>query len=120
MARPRKRKRVCRMPNVNVFGPYRGEDIGEYIEMSVEEFETIRIIDYEGFTQEKCGEFMGIGRSTVQRLYEIARGKIADSMVNGRAIKIQGGDYSLCSQLEDSDRCGRCHRNRFRGGRRGK
>ena len=119
MARPRKRKRVCTMPNINTFGPYMDNTIDDFIAMSVEEFETIRLIDYEGFTQEECGEFMGVGRSTVQRLYEAARAKIADSMVNGKMLKIEGGDYSLCSQLEETDRCGRCYRNRRRG-RRGR
>ncbi len=120
MARPRKRKRVCREPDIKTFGPYlENTDIvmSDVIEMSVEEFETIRLIDYEGFTQEECGEAMGVGRSTVQRLYEIARGKLADCMVNGKTIKIEGGDYRLCSELGETERCNRCYRTRHRRGR---
>lgn len=120
MARPRKRKRVCREPNINTFGPYLENTdivIDNLIGMSVEEFETIRLIDYEDFTQEECAEAMGVGRSTVQRLYETARGKLADCIVNGKTLKIEGGDYRLCSELEELERCNRCYKNRHRRGR---
>ncbi len=120
MARPKKEKRVCREPDINIFGPHMDSldmPLCEIVEMTVEEFETIRLIDYEGFTQVECGEAMGVGRSTVQRLYEIARKKIADSLVNGKMLKIEGGDYKLCDQIENISRCGKCYRNRHRGGR---
>ena len=107
------------MPAIDAFGPYMDDITDDYINMTVEEYETIRHIDHEGFTQAECAEFMEIGRSTVQRLYEIARQKIADSIVNGKVLKIEGGHYRLCNQLEEDERCGRCYRNRrrFRGGR---
>lgn len=120
MARPRKKKSVCSMPSIEIFGPLAnagGRD--GYIELTVEEFETIRLIDYENLTQQECGDLMQVGRSTVQRLYEIARGKIADSIVNGRTLKIGGGDYKLCDQLEEGGACRRCQRRRrHRHGRR--
>ncbi|WP_129721666.1 DUF134 domain-containing protein [Xylanivirga thermophila] len=118
MPRPRKWKRVCNMPKVNTFGPcIEDNDITGAIQMTVEEFETIRLIDHEGLNQEQCSEIMGIGRSTVQRLYEKARRKIADSIVNGKVLKIEGGDYRVCSDLESGNACEKCIRNRYRRGR---
>lgn len=117
MGRPRKWKRICNMPEINTFGPYHSNNTNGFIEMPVEEFETIRMIDYEGLTQEECGEIMGVGRSTIQRIYEDARKKVADVLVNGKILKIQGGDYKLCSELDDTEMCYKCFRNRHRRGR---
>jgi len=122
MARPRKRKRVCKVPELNTFGPYTkdGEEAGMdiVVEMTVEEFETIRMIDLEGLTQAECGQRMKVGRSTVQRIYEIARRKLADSLIHGKTLKIKGGDYKLCSQLDEIEMCNNCRRHRRR--RRGR
>ncbi len=118
MARPRKWKRVCGVPEINIFGPYMGnKNVDDFTEMTIEEFETIRMIDHEGLTQEQCAEIMEVGRSTIQRIYENARKKVADSLVNGKVLKIQGGDYKLCGELEDVEICNRCFRKRHRAGR---
>jgi len=107
MARPRKYKRVCCMPEVTSFGPLNGEEQLEDICMSVEEYEVIRMMDYENNTQEECALAMGVARSTVQRIYDDARKKIADSLVNGKPLKIEGGDYKLCSEYDDDLPCKR-------------
>ncbi len=62
-------------------------DLAE-IELSLPEFEAIRLIDYEGIPQTKAGEKMHISQSTLSRILSIARGKIADAIINGKAIKI--------------------------------
>lgn len=98
MARPRKRRRVCGVPVYKTFGPLNRSDRNEEdIKLTVEEYEVIRLIDLEGLEQEECAEVMGVGRSTVQRMYVAARKKIADSLVNGRVLKIEGGDYVICN-----------------------
>ena len=114
MARPRKRRRVCGLPIYKTFGPVNGKDSGETIILSVEEYETIRLIDLEGLEQEECANRMGVARSTVQRMYTVAKQKIADSIVNGKVIKIEGGDYILCElDRETCISCGRGgHRHR--------
>ena len=116
MARPRKRRNVCVLPEVNKFGPMNvdAENIDEIIVMSVEEYETIRLIDSEGLTQEECSKSMGVARSTVQRIYDEARKKLADALVNGKTLKIRGGDYTLCENNEGERRCARkgCCRRR--------
>lgn len=115
MVRPRKWRRVCMLPKVDRFGPLdmsSGET--EKIIMTVEEYETIRLMDLEGFNQESCAETMGIARSTVQRIYNGARRKLADSLVNGRILIIDGGDYKLCGDFGDNENCEECASGRYR------
>jgi len=116
MARPRKWRRVCKLPQVNTFGPpYREGDMGELITMTVEEYESIRLMDLEGLNQQECANLMGIARSTIQRIYDDARKKLADSIVNGKTLKIEGGDYKLCSEFKDRESCDGCicHGHRY-------
>ena len=114
MARPRKWRKVCCMPASDRFGPLnRPLSPENCVIMSVDEYETIRLIDLEGFTQEQCAEQMNIARTTVQRIYNDARQKLADSLVNSRVLRIEGGDYQLCEGLEEVCRCGGCHRHRL-------
>jgi predicted DNA-binding protein (UPF0251 family) len=83
--------------------------------MTVDEYETIRLIDLQGFTQEECASQMKIARTTVQGIYNEARKKLADSLVNGKVLQIEGGTYQLCDGLEKSCGCGGCKRHRFGG-----
>lgn len=112
MPRPKKWRKVCCMPQVSRFGPLNGNALNEtYIIMSVDEYETVRLIDLEGLTQEESAEHMKVARTTVQGIYDNARKKIADSLVNGKILLIEGGDYQLCDGLQSH--CGglRCRRN---------
>lgn len=102
------------MPANDRFGPLNRPISPENgVVMSVDEYETIRLIDLEGFTQEQCAEQMNIARTTVQRIYNDARQKLADSLVNSKVLRIEGGDYQLCEGLEEVCRCGGCHRHRL-------
>lgn len=105
MARPRKCRRVCGMPQNNSFAPVGSGRISERVIMAVDEYETIRLIDLVGYTQEECAEQMGIARTTVQGIYNDARGKLADALVNGKMLFIEGGDVDLCQREQDG--CGR-------------
>lgn len=115
MPRPRKWRKVCCLPGSDRFGPVGGAPDAEHIvTMTVDEFETIRLIDLESFTQEECARQMNIARTTVQGIYDGARRKVADSLVNGKMLVIGGGDYVLCQGLEETCRCGGCQRHRCR------
>lgn len=97
MARPAKSRRVCRLPLCQEF--YGGKGNGSGITLTVEEYETIRLIDYMGFSQEECARQMGGSRATIQALYTEARKKLARFLVEGASLKIEGGNYSLCENL---------------------
>ncbi|MGH4141048.1 DUF134 domain-containing protein [Clostridium sp.] len=118
MARPRKGRRVCTLPQVNKFGPIGVlENACEQLIMTVEEYETIRLMDLNGLNQMETAEVMEVARSTVQRIYDDARRKIADSLVNGKVLLIEGGDYKLCSDFGDEEKCDDCICHRHRHGR---
>ena len=65
--------------------------IGINVNMEIDEYESIRLIDLEGFSQEECAIQMNISRATVQRIYIEARTKLAESLVYGKVLKIRGG-----------------------------
>lgn len=92
MARPIRCRRICTEPAYDRFKP---DEIltGEQITMTVDEYEAIRLIDLEKCTHAQCARQMGISRTTVTEIYETARYKLADSIVNGKALCISGGKY---------------------------
>jgi predicted DNA-binding protein (UPF0251 family) len=77
------------------------------ITLLFEEFEAIRLTDYEGMTQEQAAEQMQVSRPTFTRIYEQARRSIAKAFVEGRAIVINGGDVRFEKQWY---RCRKCHK----------
>lgn len=113
MARPRKWRRVCCLPENSRFGPLDSQSADEHIvKMSVDEYETIRLIDLENMTQEECASRMNIARTTVQGIYNDARKKVAESLVNGKILWIEGGEYELCDGI--AKYCGQkqsCHKH---------
>ncbi|NLY71648.1 MAG: DUF134 domain-containing protein [Clostridiales bacterium] len=117
MARPRKFRRVCCLPERDLFGPLTGpRSERDIINMTVEEYEVIRLIDMEGLMQEECAQRMNVARTTVQRIYAEARKKIAESLVLGKILKIEGGNYELCVDSEQKVGCLRWRRHRHRHG----
>lgn len=91
MARPCKKRWVCGEPRCRRFGP---SDVlnKEEVVLNLDEYECIRLIDYEGLEQEQCAAQMGVARTTVQAIYKSAREKLADSIVNAKHLRIEGGD----------------------------
>jgi len=95
--RPRKWRKVCCLPDSSRFGPldhFGDEEAAVF--MTVDEYEAIRLIDLSGLTQEECAGQMNISRTTVQGIYDEARKKLAESLVNGKILIIGGGEYQLC------------------------
>ncbi|WP_373217595.1 NifB/NifX family molybdenum-iron cluster-binding protein [Ruminococcus sp. 5_1_39BFAA] len=98
MPRPNKPKKVCRMPICTTYFSATQTDCLHEIILTVEEYETIRLIDYMGMTQEECAGRMEVGRATVQTLYTEARKKIARYLVEASRLRIEGGNYDICPE----------------------
>ncbi len=98
MARPIKWRRVDRPPDVPEFRPAGGQGAGGVNILLVEEYEAIRLKDELGLEQEDCARRMQVSRATFQRILSTARAKIADSLVHGKGIRIEGGNWrrGLC------------------------
>ena len=94
MPRPVICRRIGQMPAFRVFSPDDAPE-AENIYLSLDEFETLRLIDYEGLKQESCAAKMNISRTTVTAIYESARHKISDALVNGKKVIIAGGYYEF-------------------------
>jgi uncharacterized protein len=98
MARPKHCRRVASIPESNYFKP-RGVPLHmlDEVVLTVDEFEAIRLSDLEGLYQEQAAENMGISRQTFGRIIESAHKKVAESLVKGRALKIEGGAIEMAS-----------------------
>lgn len=95
MARPIRCRRICFEPKYDSFAPCHAGST-EQVRLTVDEFEAVRLIDYEKRTHEQCAKQMEISRTTVTEMYERARTKIADCLVGGKTLYISGGNYALC------------------------
>lgn len=96
MSRPPKCRRVEYLPDVTYFKPA-GIPLRDLEEvcMSVEEAESLRLKDLEGLEQEAGAEKMNISRPTFQRILASARQKLTDALLNGKAIRIDGGTFEM-------------------------
>ncbi len=97
MPRPQKKRQICRnnLPASNSFVPA-GCSNTETIILNIDEYETIRLLDGEGLTQQECAQRMGIARTSVQAIYESARKKLADFLIHGKHLYINGGSCLIC------------------------
>ena len=117
MPRPSRCRRICCEPEYVRFGPF-GAKEAEPVILTVDEYEAIRLIDFEKRTHGQCAAQMGVSRTTVTEMYERAREKIADCLVNGKSLRISGGNYMVCDGSAQR-RCGRrCDRMRTAAGKR--
>ncbi|MCI5955536.1 MAG: DUF134 domain-containing protein [Clostridiales bacterium] len=95
MPRPSRPRRICKEPAYDRFLP-EGIACGEQVALTLDEYEVLRLIDLDALTHEQCAQQMDISRTTVTEIYEAARRKVADSLVNGKPLMIAGGHYRLC------------------------
>ena len=109
MPRSFKLRRVCKQPPSRIFRPER--ETAQRITMTLDEFEAIRLIDADGLTQDECAGSMNVSRATVQAIYVSARKKLADCLVNGAELLIDGGEYELCTGEPHCCHCPNCARD---------
>jgi len=94
MANRKRNRKVAMPPTMEGFKPF-GVPMKnlEPVILLFEEYEAIRLIDYENLIQEEAAERMGVSRPTITRIYESARKNMATAFIEGKAILIQGGNF---------------------------
>ncbi len=98
MPRPVKTRQICRynLPAAFSFSPDDNAGTGVVV-MNLDEYETVRLLDGEGLTQQECARQMGIARTSVQSIYESARRKLAQVLINGSRLSIEeSGNCVIC------------------------
>ncbi|MCK4591831.1 DUF134 domain-containing protein [Candidatus Parcubacteria bacterium] len=109
MTRPRIIRCVNFKPEVTYFKP-QGIPLSslEEIKLTIDELEAIRLKNYKGLEQTKCAEKMKISQSTFQRILTLANKKIADALINGRAIKIESDFIKMNEEKMRKFKCEEC------------
>ncbi|OAT80706.1 DUF134 domain-containing protein [Desulfotomaculum copahuensis] len=107
MSRPPKCRRVEFLPRLTFFKPA-GVPLRdlEEVGLTVEELEAIRLKDLLGLEQEACAEKMGVSRPTYHRVLSAARAKVAEALVNGKAIRVEGGNFQVVVRRFHCEQCG--------------
>lgn len=110
MPRPQKWRKVCSLPACSKFGP-QNNCAKDRLILKVDEYECVRLIDLQGLTQQQCAQKMEVARTTVQSIYASARKKIAECIVDGKQLVIDGGEYQICEHHGDSCGQGCCRKH---------
>jgi uncharacterized protein len=109
MPRPKCCRQIGAMPGRTCFQPEGTTALPcEEVRLTLDEYEAIRLADLEGLYQEQAALRMKISRQTFGRIIEAAHRKVADVLVNGKVLKIEGGSVSM--KVEKRVRCPRCRR----------
>lgn len=98
--RPKKYRVVRLDPRISQFSPRGRPGRPDETDLNMDEFEAIRLADFLGMGQKEASKLMSISQQTFSRIIKKAHKKVADILVNGKAIKIQGGPYVLSSKTE--------------------
>ncbi|MGQ4910972.1 MAG: DUF134 domain-containing protein [Candidatus Thorarchaeota archaeon] len=109
MPRKKRRRTVTKEPPVSVYKPagIPAKDLEEIL-VSIDEFEAIKLADFEGLSQRDASAVMGVSQPTFNRILSAGRSKVAEGLVQGCVLRIEGGRYMLADgtgQLECMD-CG--------------
>jgi predicted DNA-binding protein (UPF0251 family) len=109
MVRPQKNRIVAFNPSISYFKP-RGIPMIELeeVQLTVDEREAIRLADLLGMSHEEAGRRMGVSRATFGRIVQNARRAVADALINGKAINVAGGNYTIVAEEERVFVCRNC------------
>lgn len=107
MARDQKCRKICCIPKNKVFVPER--KYSGTVVLTLDEIEAVRLSDLEGLDQDTCAKRMEVSRATYQRILHSARRSIADALVNGKAIEMRGGRYTVAdNRCQGETSCQNC------------
>ncbi len=108
MARPRKDRLVAFNPDISYFKP-RGIPLVDLEEvcLTVDERESLRLADLDCLSHEESGSCMGVSRATFGRILQRARSHVADALINGKSIRVDGGNYKMIEETR-MFRCRKC------------
>ena len=108
MPRPKCCRQVGAIPYKTCFQPERvaSSSCPEEVLLNLDEFESLRLADLEGLYQEQAASRMNVSRQTFGRIVEVARRKVADVLVNGKTLRIEGGPVTI--NVGETTRCPRC------------
>jgi len=98
--RPKKYRIVKTYPKISQFSPRGRPGRPDEMELKMDEFEAVRLADFTGLSQKEAAKSMRISQQTFSRIIKKARKKIADSLINGKIIRIQGGVYVISSNKD--------------------
>lgn len=102
MVRPQKDRLVKIDPRINYFKPRGVPMIDlEQVQLTVDELEALRLADFLGMSHEQAGTQMGVSRATFGRIVEQARKTVADALIHGKAINVEGGNYKRVDPTEN-------------------
>ncbi len=101
--RPKKYRIVHQEPKISQFSPRGRPGRPDEVNLSIDEFETIRLTEYLGKSQKEAAKSMRISQPTFSRILKKAHKTIADAVVNGKIIKIQGGYYVISTLMKDEE-----------------
>ena len=108
MARPQKSRKIDNPPKMKGFRPFGMNDcVKDYVKLKFEEYESLRLVNYEMLSQESAALQMNVSRPTFTRIYNRALKIIAQSFVEGKAIEIEGGNYEFDKEWF---RCRKCYK----------
>lgn len=106
MTRPKRPRCIRSHPIIKEFRPEGVEERGE-VTLSLEEFEAIRHIDFEGLDQSRAAEIMNVSRQTFGRILKAGRFNLSNALVNAYRLKVEGGCYLITGNGSDYGRHGR-------------
>lgn len=112
MPRPKKIRKIINPPTIKGFRPLGTASRKNPVVINFEEYEAIRLCDYELMDQLKASEFMGISRPTFTRIYESARRKVAKAFYEAKSIVFEGGKVTYDTDWLACESCG-CRFNKI-------
>jgi predicted DNA-binding protein (UPF0251 family) len=106
MPRPKLIRKISKLPHFKGFRPIGIEENGHVVVLNYEEYEAIKLSDYQMLGQFCASEIMGVSRPTYTRIYEVARRKIAKAFTEGLPIVFEGGKVYFDSEWFSCSSCG--------------